>query len=166
LHRLAAIGSDAQTAQSDMANFPPDLLSERKDYAFVRPNLVDTEHAIGARSACSDAGNVTAAAQNVRTDMTLLQGDRGTFNDDARRVERAITQLGNDEATLRRGIKKDGYTPASAPTAAAVDSEISVAQTELATSRLTIAGYFRKANHLVAVANGFAKHAQAICARA
>jgi hypothetical protein len=163
LHAIEGLGSDVQSAQSDLANFPPDLLSERKDFAFIHPNLAETAQAVSAHAACFYAGNVQAAAQNVRLDLSLVHDDIHTFNGDAERVTNAITHLTTDEATLRRGVKTNGYTPASTPTAAAIGAAISAADTELAAARVSIASYLRAANQLVAQANVDASQAQSIC---
>ena len=86
LHNIARLGSDVQNAQSDLANFPPDLLSQRKDFQFIHPNF-DAMQRASTHSACADAGNVEAAAQNVGTDSSLVRGDADTFDDDAGKAD-------------------------------------------------------------------------------
>lgn len=164
LHSIARLGSDVQGAQSDLTNFPADLLSERKDFAFVQPNLEATRTA-GAHSACADAGNVEAAAQNVATDVSLVQDDIQTFDDGAGQVTKTIAQLRDDEVSLRHDIKSMSYIPAAAPTTQAVSSAISGAETQLGSARLSVARYLRAANHLRTEADDYASQAETICRR-
>jgi hypothetical protein len=165
LQAIAGLGSRVEAAQSDLTNFPADLLSEQKDFAFIHPNLVETTHAAGTRSACTDAGNVQAAAQNVETDLGLVRDDLQTFDGDASRATSAIAQIRTDAAALRHGIATNDFTPPSAPTTTAVDSAISAARADLAAARLSVANYLHTAEHVVAQASRDDDQARAICAQ-